>query len=267
MIHLARMEMDPERPQQGHPFCISALQELSSLDFPSSVTFFVGENGSGKSTVLEGLAAAIDLPVTGGASISRDPSLAPARALGRCMRLSWSHRSRRGFFLRAEDFFNFTRRTSELQQEMTEMAEEFSQRFQGYGGRLAAGMARGQASELTRRYDGDLDSRSHGEAFLDLFRSRFVPGGIYLLDEPEAPLSPQRQLVLLSLLHEMVERDAQFIIATHSPILMAYPGATILSFDEQPPQNVEWDEVEHVSLTRDFLHSPQSFLRHLFSRE
>jgi predicted ATPase len=122
---------------------------------------------------------------------------------------------------------------------------------------------RGQRRALTTRYGEDADARSHGESFLNLFQSRFVPGGLYLLDEPEAPLSPQRQLALLSMLKEMTAQDSQFVIATHSPILMALPGADILSFDHAPPRRLPYEKVEHVSLTRDFLNNPEAFLRHL----
>jgi len=121
----------------------------------------------------------------------------------------------------------------------------------------------GEIQALERRYGQGLDSASHGESFLQLFQSRFVPGGLYLLDEPEVPLSPLRQLSLIALLKEMVEQQAQFIIATHSPILLAFPGATILSFDSLPLKAVGFEQLEHVNLTRDFLNDPQAFLRHL----
>lgn len=120
-----------------------------------------------------------------------------------------------------------------------------------------------ELSDIERRYGNGLDSQSHGESFLVLFQSRFVPGGLYLMDEPEVPLSPLRQLGLLALIKEMTEQDAQFIIATHSPILMAFPQAIILSFDESPIRSVEYESLEHVSLTRDFLNNPEAFLRHL----
>jgi predicted ATPase len=116
---------------------------------------------------------------------------------------------------------------------------------------------------LIERYGENLDANSHGESFLKIFQSRFVAGGLYLLDEPEAPLSPQRQLALMSMLKEMVDQEAQFIIATHSPILMAFPGARILNFDNHPVMEAHYDDVEHVSLTRAFLNNPQSFLRRL----
>src|SRR4029077_14973900 len=102
----------------------------------------------------------------------------------------------------------------------------------------------------------DLDANSHGQSFLKLFQSRFVPGGLYLLDEPEAPLSPQSQLALLAMMAEMIARKAQFIIATHSPILLAFPGARIYTFDRTPVETVEYDALDHVRLTRDFLNAP-----------
>ena len=139
-----------------------------------------------------------------------------------------------------------------------------------YAGRSAAARMYARtpyANELhgiTERYGGDMDAQSHGEGFLAFFQARFVPDGLYLLDEPETPLSPLRQLGLLSLLREMVEeRGAQFVISTHSPILMAYPGATILSLDESPWQRVAWDELEHVRLTRSFLNNPSTYTKHL----
>ena len=113
------------------------------------------------------------------------------------------------------------------------------------------------------QYGGDLDGRSHGQSFLTLFQARFVPGGLHLLDEPEAPLSPQSQLALMALMHDMLARDGQFIIATHSPVLLAFPGATIYSFDRTPPYRVAYEELEHVNLTRAFLNDPESFLRRL----
>jgi predicted ATPase len=117
---------------------------------------------------------------------------------------------------------------------------------------------------MERRYGADLDANSHGESYFRLFRSRFVPNGLYLLDEPEAPLSPMRQIGLLAMIKMMVEEhNAQFIIATHSPILMAFPDATIYSFDTAPVRAVAYQDLEHVSVTREFLANPQRYLRHI----
>ena len=116
---------------------------------------------------------------------------------------------------------------------------------------------------MERRYGVDLDASSHGQSFLRLFRSRVVPEGLYLLDEPEAPLSPQSQLALIALLREMTAQRSQFIIATHSPILLASPGATIYTFDGGAMRRVRYEELEHVQLTREFLMEPERFLKHL----
>ena len=128
---------------------------------------------------------------------------------------------------------------------------------------LAAGPVRASLAALEARYGEDLDANSHGQSFLRLFQSRFVPGGLYLLDEPEAPLSPQSQLGLMAMMVDMVAQDAQFIVATHSPLLMAYPGASILSFDHDPVERVRYEELESVRLVRDFLVDPERYVRRL----
>ena len=251
---------------QTFPFSVPVVRALESITLPTAVTFFVGENGSGKSTLLEGIAAATGLPTVGSESVRDDETLAAQRALGKALRLSWQRRTHKGFFLRAEDFFGFTkylsRLRSELQQRLLDIEVEYEGRSDKAKG-LARGPAAGSLADLERRYGKDLDANSHGESFLRLFRSRFVPGGLYLLDEPEAPLSPQSQLGLIAMLKDMVAQDSQFLIATHSPILLAFPEATIYSFDELPPCRVEFDQLEHVRLTRDFLNDPVAFLRHL----
>jgi predicted ATPase len=264
MIHLQTIGLKPSaKKQSGFPFTLPLVQRFSELELNSPVAFFVGENGSGKSTLIESLAAAINLPTVGGEDIARDNSLANARALGRQLKLGWQHKTHRGFFLRAEDFFSFAKRLQTMQAEFQQMADEFENEYTGYALSLAKGAALGQRQALIERYGENLDANSHGESFLKLFQARFVPNGLYLLDEPEAPLSPQRQLALLSMMKEMVGEGAQFIIATHSPILMAYPEAQIFSFDMHPVGEAAYDDVEHVSLTRRFLNNPNSFLRHL----
>jgi predicted ATPase len=248
------------------PFSVPVVRALETLELPSAVTFFVGENGSGKSTLLEGIAAAVGLPTVGSDAVRDDATLAAQRSLAGQLRLSWSRRTHRGFFLRAEDFFGFTkylaRLRAELQGRLVEIDAEYENRS-AYARGLASGPAAASLAELEQRYGADLDANSHGESFLRLFRSRFVPGGLYLLDEPEAPLSPQSQLGLIAMLKEMVGDDAQFIIATHSPILLAFPDATIYTFDEQPARRVDYEALDHVRLTRDFLNDPEAFLRHL----
>ena len=248
------------------PFSVPVIRALEPLELPTEVTFFVGENGSGKSTLLEGIAAAVGLPTIGSESVRDDASLGAQRALAKRLRLSWTERTHRGFFLRAEDFFGFTKYLARLRAELETRLAEIDVEYAGrsaYARGLAAGPASASLAELEQKYGVDLDANSHGESFLRLFRSRFVPGGLYLLDEPEAPLSPQSQLGLIAMLKDMVAERSQFIIATHSPILLAFPNATIYTFDEQPARRVAFDDLEHVRLTRDFLNQPDAFLRRL----
>jgi predicted ATPase len=264
VIHLKSVSRKPGTGSSAdYPFNLPLIRHFSELEFRSPVTFLAGENGSGKSTLLEAIAAGIGSVAVGAEDLERDKSLHPARQLGRQLKFSWRHKTRLGFFLRAEDFFGFAKRMHHAVQELERMAEDFEQDYSGYALGLAKGAALSQRQALIERYGENPDANSHGESFLKLFQSRFVPGGLYLLDEPEAPLSPQRQLALLAMLKEMVAEDAQFIIATHSPILMALPEAVILSFDTHPLREIAWEETEHVSLMRAFLNNPQAFLRRL----
>jgi predicted ATPase len=239
--------------EEVFPFSVPVIREMTTLEFPTAVTFFVGENGSGKSTLLEGIAWAAGLPAVGSADLSTDATLEAQRQLGRALNLTWSRHTGRGFFLRAEDFFGFAKRLSamrlEFQQRIADLEVEYADRSAWAKG-LAMGPARNSLAEMEQRYGVDLDANSHGQSFLRLFQSRFVPGGLYLLDEPEAPLSPQSQLALMVMIQDMLVQDAQFIIATHSPMLLAFPGATIYSFDSAPACAVRYDELEHVILTR-----------------
>jgi predicted ATPase len=149
-----------------------------------------------------------------------------------------------------------------MRRRLSEIEAEYQDRSAWARG-LAEGPARASLAAMEQKYGADLDENSHGQAFFQLFRSRFVPGGLYLLDEPETPLSPLSQLALLAMLKDMVAQDAQFVIATHSPMLLALPGARILDFDVQPIAWATYEELEHVRLTREFLADPERFLRRL----
>ena len=252
------------------PFTVPVIRTLEALELTGPVTFFVGENGSGKSTLLEGIAAAARLHAVGSADLPADETLGAQRALGDALRLVWSRRTTRGFFLRAEDFFGFAKRLAVMRSEMLARIEELEVEYadrSSYAKGLAMGPMRSSLADMERRYGVDLDANSHGQSFLRLFQSRFVPGGLYLLDEPEAPLSPQSQLGLLAMISDMVAQDAQFIIATHSPILMAYPGATIMSFDQVPVGVVGYSELESVRLVKEFLADPERYLLRLTATE
>jgi predicted ATPase len=255
-----------ERLSTSFPFNLPILNKLDELGFESQVTILVGENGCGKSTLMESIAIAAELPAVGSESLKNDPSLAAQRELAKYLRLVWNKRTRKGFFLRAEDFFGYARRLNRMRAEMEGDLQEIEREYEGrsaYAASLAKMSTAGELANLRQRYGEGLEARSHGESFLALFQSRFVPGGLYLLDEPEAPLSPLRQLALISLLKEMQTQNAQFVIATHSPILMAFPGAQILLMEGDRLRPASWDALEHVTLTRDFLENPQAYLDRL----
>ena len=248
------------------PFSVPVIRTLERLVFPTAVTFFVGENGSGKSTLLEGIATAARLPAVGSSDMDADATLAAQRELGQALRLTWTRKTSRGFFLRAEDFFGFAKRLSTMRSEFLDQIGQLEVDYadrSAFARALAMGPAHRSLAEMEQRYGIDLDANSHGQSFLRLFQSRFVPNGLYMLDEPEAPLSPQSQLALMAMMQDMLAEGAQFVIATHSPILLAYPGATIYSFDRAPAAIVPYDELDHVVLTREFLTAPERYLRAL----
>ena len=269
MTHLRSLSIK-KAPSDAFPFNVEAIRTLAELSFDTPLTFFVGENGSGKSTLLEGIALSAGLPTVGSTAATDDRTLAAQTALARALKLVWNRRTRKGFFLRAEDFFGFTKQLAQMRadflQRMTELDVEYQDRSP-YAKGLAMGPASASLAEMESRYGVDLDANSHGQSFLKLFQSRFVPGGLYLLDEPEAPLSPQSQLALMAMIGDMVGAEGQFIVATHSPILLAFPGARIYSFDGGPVREVEYASLEHVTLTREFLNAPERFLRQLLKQD
>ena len=268
MIHLRSIEVREFNAQDKNvfPFNLEIIKSLREIQFTASVTFLVGENGSGKSTFLETLACAVESITVGTESVKTDKTLAPLRKLARYFRLAWTKRTRKGFFLRAEDFFGYAKSMRQTREELEEEISNVDRDYKGrskYAADLARSTYQGQLAAIQHRYRKDLDNYSHGESFLTLFQARFVPGGLYLLDEPEAALSPMRQLTFLSAIKQMVQEDAQFIIATHSPIILAFPDAQILHFHEGRMKEVKYKDLEHVQLTKDFLNNPESFLRHL----
>jgi predicted ATPase len=246
------------------PFSVPVVAALDRLELTTPVTLFVGENGTGKSTLLEAIAIAAELPAVGAARLSADPTLAPQRRLAQQLALTWSRRTHRGFFLRAEDFFGFQKRLAteraEHESELRRIDTEFAH-SSAHARTLARGPHRASLADIARRYGENPDAASHGQAFLNLFAQRLVPEGLYLLDEPEAALSPQSQLGLLAMMKQAIDAGSQLVIATHSPILMATPGATILSFDEAPVRAVRFEDLEAVALVRDFLQAPERYLR------
>ena len=251
-------------PGEGHPFTLPLFASFDRLDFDVPVTFLIGDNGCGKSTLLEIIAAGHRLPSLGRQAVEDHPLMTSARAALPSFRFARSTAIRHGFFFRADDATGFLQSVQEATREHEEIASELARSVPGDWGReRAVGMARAQSEALRQRYGADPFARSHGELYLDLFRARITKAGLYLMDEPETPLSPTNVIALIAMIQDAVSRGAQFIVATHSPILMALPEARILDFNQSPPAPVDWNDVEHVSLTRAFLNNPQSFLRHL----
>lgn len=220
---------------------IRYLMGIKELELEKSVTFFVGENGTGKSTLLEAVAVAYGFNPEGGSINFRFSTEDSHSELWKKLTLVKRGYASDGFFLRAESFYNVATNIDQMDR----------------GPSLGGG-------RLVDSYGGvSLHHRSHGESFLSLVQNRFGGHGVYLLDEPEAALSPTRQLTLLCQIDELVKRKSQFLIATHSPILMAFPGAAIFQFSEDGIQPVDYRETEHYQVTRRFLEDPDRMLRYL----
>lgn len=233
----------------AYPFCLAAVRHLDTLAFAPAVTFLIGENGTGKSTLLEAVAVAWGFNAEGGTRNFRFETRRSHSDLHEYLELEQGLlRPRDGFFLRAESFFNVATHLEALDREESPYAHLLT------------------APPLAASYGGrSLHEQSHGESFFALFTERFRGGGLYLLDEPEAALSPMRQLALLARMHQLVRKQSQFVIATHSPILMAYPEAIILHLDEAGIRQVRYEDTEHYVITREFLNERQRMLAELFA--
>ena len=239
MLKKIKLLRDRVEDWTNYPFSVPAIGSFDELVLHSRICFFTGENGSGKSTLLEAIAVHYGFGREGGTrsfSVDTTESNHSVDALAQVLRLSFNLRTGKGFFLRAESFFNAVTHIDNLG------INEF------YGG-------------------GSLHARSHGEAFFKLLDLKFRRNGLFLLDEPEAALSPQRQLAFLVLLHDVLKKyeDAQFIISTHSPVLLGYPKAQIVSFDDGPLHEIEYEETAPMQIVRHFVNQRESFLEELFN--
>lgn len=243
-----------------YPFNFDLIRNFDSLTLESPVTIIAGDNGSGKTTLLEGIAAAAGSILISGEHMEGDHSLSPAFDLADDLKLVWDVKTRNGFFFRASDFITYTRSLAVIREEARAKVEEIRQRDPHSLEVLPYART---YSELRDLYGDGLEKRSHGESFFDLFQARFRPDGFYILDEPEAPLSPQNQLSLIAMIHDMTEEGAKFLISTHSPIIMAYPEADLYEIQDGELVQSTFDEMSHVQLTRDFLNAPHRYLRHL----
>ena len=264
---LTSLRLPEQQPEAGFPLNLPLLTGATEVALDTGVTILVGENGSGKSTLLEALALATEVPTVGSNDDAQlDSTLSHLLPLANDLRLTWTQRSRRGLFMRAEDYFGYVQRqrrmVQDLLSEAARVAAEAAGQHEGERRRRMGPFA-GSAAAMDARYQGDLDHRSHGQSFLAFCKGRFTGAGLYLLDEPEAALSPVSQLGFLALVKETVERGAQFVIATHSPVLMAYPGALIYQLEGASMLPTPYDELEHVKTMREFLAAPEAFTRYL----
>ena len=245
--YVSRIALQREKVESfdRYPFSLPVVRSLDHVDLHPKMTYFIGENGSGKSTLLEAIAVSLGFNAEGG---SKNFSFGTRRSdseLHQFLRVAKGYRRpRTGYFLRAESFFNVA----------TEIERLDKERF--------------NAPLIINSYGGrSLHEQSHGESFLALMNERFSGEGLYILDEPEAALSPQRQLAVLSRIHDLVREGSQFIVATHSPILMAYPDARIYQCGPDGLAPIAYEDTEHFQVTRNFLANPERTLRALMERD
>jgi len=230
------LKQDEVESFDAYPFSIPAIRHLDELRLNSAVTLFAGENGSGKSTLVEAIAVAAGFNPEGGSRSVTVSTRASHSVLHKYVRLVRStRRPRTGFFLRAESFFNVATYIEELKD-----------------------------PGITHAYGGALHEKSHGESFISLVTHRFGPNGLYVLDEPEAALSLRGNLALMRRMHDLAAQGSQFIISTHSPILLGYPDAKIFVLSEDGLVETAYERTEVVELTRAFLADRHEFLHHLF---
>ncbi len=220
-------------PKDSYLNSISSLTNTTSLTFTSAVTYFSGENGSGKSTLLEAIALCYGFNPEGGTrNYSFSTNDTHSELYQHLQLIKGTKKLRWGYFLRAESFYNVATKEEEYARDSRSISEQ-------------------------------LHMKSHGESFLSIAKKHFQPNGLFILDEPEAALSPQRQLTLLKLIDDCSKAGSQFLIATHSPILLALPGAEILNFDEQGIHPVTYEETDSYQITEMFLLHRESMLKHL----
>ena len=245
LLDTVKINFAEETDFTQHPFSLPLIKNLKEIKFPTQVTFFVGENGAGKSTILEAIAHKAGFGAEGGSKninfkTSQEKTYTSTQALADQFTLSWRAKIPNGYFFRAESFFNVANYIDYI-------AQEDGRAYDSYGGK-------------------SLHAQSHGESFLSFFKNRLGTNGFFIFDEPEAALSPQRQLSLLAIINQMCKNShCQFIIATHSPILLAYPDATIYSCDSDILEKISYKDTQHYQITKEFLDNPSRYLHHLFS--
>ena len=244
LLHMAIDRTSQPSPAE-YPWCLPVVRHLRTMSFHPGVTYIIGENGSGKSTLLEALAIAMGLNAEGGSRNARFQTEATHSALHQHLRVAKGvRRPRTSYFLRAESYYNVASYLNALDGEFS-FGPPTKESYGGTG----------------------LHAMSHGESFLALLMHRFGPDGLYILDEPEAALSPTSQMAMLTRMHDLVRAGSQFVIATHSPLVLAYPDADIWQVSERGLKKVQYEETSHVCITRRFLDKRDEVLRELLGDE
>jgi predicted ATPase len=248
---------------QPFPFDVPAIKYARHLDFDSPITFVIGDNGSGKSTLLETLAYRLQLPHLDGSTYERGVFWS-AKKLVNDLQIEFNIERPIGFFFRAEDFGN---QVNKIDRADTSLSHRFKKLEGKVSESVLAAMrynADVQRQHVRKNIGHEIDIQSHGEAYLAILQRKLQQSGIFVLDEPESALSPTRQLSLIhQIMAHLKDNHSQFIIATHSPMLMAIPGATIYEVTDTSMQKTALEDTEHFQITRDFLNNPEAFLRHL----
>ncbi len=259
-----RLRNYPEDKQDSFPWTLPLIKDFEEILFEKSISFFVGENGSGKSTILEGIAAYTGVPLAGSLRLEEDDSLSAANDLANYLSIRYKEKTHHGFFVRAEDFIGFARHIKNEIKALDQEIEEVKESFTGGDIKLTLGAIEGEKNNYIKRYTRDLEAMSHGEGFLKFFTSRITGKGLYLIDEPEAALSPTRQLSLLSFILEKIKTTgSHFVIATHSPIFMSAPDSEVFYFTDGKIAKVDYKETEHYKITRSILDNPDQIMTKL----
>ncbi len=264
MSFIKSFTVDTEK-QNPFPFYIPAVKFAKDIALGNTINIFVGDNGSGKSTLLEAIAYKVNLPLIGGfIKANNRTGFDAAETLEPYLNIEWKRQTSRGFFFRAEDFSDFI---NAVERENNKIANDLHELKGAVDDSIIQRMTESMnfsLHEMRRNYGENMQAFSHGEAYLKILETRIGDKGIYLLDEPEAALSPLKQLSLMSLIIEVVKnKNTQFIMATHSPILMGIPGAVIYEIREDEILKVDFKNTDHYRITKTFLDNPEYYLRHL----
>jgi predicted ATPase len=247
------------------PFDIPAVQFAKNIELKNAITIFVGDNGCGKSTLLESIAYKLNFPLIGGGIKHHERAgFEASKSIEPFLEINWRKETHKGFFFRAEDFSDFVNSVENENKKIAlDLLDLKGQVDDSVVERMSESMNY-NLREMRKNYGSNMQAFSHGEAFLKILQTRIGDKGVFLLDEPEAALSPLKQLSLISIIIDIVKKkNAQFIIATHSPILMGIPNAAIYEIQEHSMKNVEYTETDHFTITKTFLDNPEHYLRHL----